>query len=172
MGLQAARAVFYTRQRAVDDQASFLGGTPLKLGGMLQHMFYASVMLVMDVCVNGQDDMGQVEEVKLALQIMEDSKHTSQLGDGFYESLLAVLRKHNVKLPNSDSTMQMNGELEVDDMWQDVVDGGTVVVDGGTVVDGRTVVVDGGTVADGGTVVDGHVQDWESLLRDLDMRIM
>lgn len=106
IGLQAARSVFNVRRVVMEDGES-AGAAQLKLGGIRQHLFYATTVLVMDLCVNrNEGDQGQLAEVREALQIIQDSNAEGQpagpqLGDKFYDSLMAVLRKHHVKLPNT-----------------------------------------------------------------------
>ncbi|KAF7193838.1 putative transcription factor lepB [Pseudocercospora fuligena] len=169
MGLQSARAVFEARRRVMEDEPTFTGARALRLGGILQHIFYATAVLVMNLCVNRQDDQAQIEEVKYALKVMEDSRHTSQMGNRFYDSLMAVLRKHHVKLTSNESAMQtdggsnqpingnggyepassmpvmqdLNGEFEFDGMWQDLLDSGPML----------------------------NPREWDALLSDLDMRV-
>ncbi|EME85182.1 uncharacterized protein MYCFIDRAFT_153260 [Pseudocercospora fijiensis CIRAD86] len=169
VGLQAARAVFEARRRVMEDEPTFDGARALRLGGILQHIFYATAVLVMNLCVNREDDQAQIEEVKYALKVMEDSRHTSQMGNRFYDSLMAILRKHHVKLSSNESVVQtaggpgqpingtsgyepassmpamqdINGEFEFDGMWQDLMDSGPML----------------------------NPREWDALLSDLDMRV-
>jgi len=100
LGLQSARAVFETRRFAVHDAESF-GAIHLKLGGLLQHIFYATIALVMDLCINRAlpGPGANVAEVREALAILAESAESSQMGARFHESLNHILRKHNVAVP-------------------------------------------------------------------------
>lgn len=98
MGLQAARKVFDVRRVVAEDENT-MGAAHLKLGGILQHVFYATVVLVMDLCVNKDDDQGRLVEVREALQVMQNASSCSQMGTKFLDSLMSILRKHHVKLP-------------------------------------------------------------------------
>lgn len=101
IGLQAARTVFDIR-RFVHEDGNLIAMGHLKLGGMIQHIFYATVVLVMDLCVNQDEEYERrTEEVREAFQVMEDAKKHTPRGAQFYDSLMAVLQKHQVKLPAS-----------------------------------------------------------------------
>lgn len=185
-GLHSARAVFETRRIALQDTES-MGAMHLRLGGLLQvcclrssdpliwltyqkHIFYATVVLVMDLCINRDDDGATFAEVREALQILESAKDSAEMGGRFHSRLTHILRKHNVNMPTAEPELQhvhsalpgaamgdtmptlgfdlstglsMDG-FELDTMWQDFLN----------------------------TAPTLNAQDWDSLLSDLDMRTM
>jgi hypothetical protein len=65
-------------------------------------MFFAIMALVMDICFNKTSDIGNEsirrKEVAEACQLLEEAKDQSPVAKRFLESLLTVLRKHQVKL--------------------------------------------------------------------------
>ncbi|KAK4502646.1 hypothetical protein PRZ48_006072 [Zasmidium cellare] len=98
--LKSARKVFKVRERVEMD------GTPegfmsfLNLGGQLSNIFYASFVLVMDLCLNKDSkNEGQVAEVYEAVKVMGEARISSRIASTCYESLMEILRKHQVNLP-------------------------------------------------------------------------
>ncbi|PPJ60118.1 hypothetical protein CBER1_03124 [Cercospora berteroae] len=167
-GLQAARTVFEARWHAIQNEKSLIA-QQLRLGGLLQHLFFATIVLVMDLCINRDEINGAtLVEVRESLQITDDAKESSPMGLRFHESLLNILRKHNVVLPNT--TQQAHGlgatepaangsngisvhlpngfpgteanEIDFDSMWQDFMN------------DGPTL----------------DAQTWDAILSDLDVQ--
>lgn len=129
IGLQAARTVFDIR-RFVHEDGNFIAMGHFKLGGMIQHVFYATVVLVMDLCVNRDEEYERrTEEVREALQVIEDAKKDTPRGVQFYDSLMTVLRKHHVKLPASKpaKTALMALDGSSDDMRTDQINHATNV---------------------------------------------
>lgn len=153
------------------------------------HIFYATVVLVMDICVNKDgNDRERLEEVREALNIIEQTKDASEMGAQFSDSLLAVLRKHHVKLPNANGPratdvgrtvvatqhgffahslvgqeQQSNrnpGHFDAPSVTDAVLTTGGLEFDGGMWQD----FIDQGQMLD--------TQDWEALLQDLDMHIL
>ncbi|KAM3420441.1 hypothetical protein BST61_g3714 [Cercospora zeina] len=51
VGLQAARNVFEARRQPIQNEQSLVA-YQLRLGGLLQHLFLATIVLVMDLCIN------------------------------------------------------------------------------------------------------------------------
>lgn len=166
------------------------------------HIFYATVVLVMDICVNtgGEDDSQRLEEVREALNIIEQTKDASEMGAQFSDSLVAVLRKHHVKLPhtNANATGTANA-VRATTVGQSVMTSGNgyFVPEqpyqrpqqiNGTAVSYPSAssmraneypAANAGLEFDGGMWQDFidqgqmlETQDWEALLQDLDMHIL
>ncbi|PIA93035.1 hypothetical protein CB0940_04805 [Cercospora beticola] len=167
-GLQAARTVFEARRHAIQNDKSLVA-QKLRLGGLLQHLFLATIVLVMDLCINRDEINGAtLVEVRESLQIMDDAKESSPIGRRFHESLLNVLRKHNVVLPNTTQQAHSLGptetaangsngisvdlpngfpgmeanDIDFDSMWQDFMNAGPTL----------------------------DAQTWDAILSDLDMQ--
>ena len=166
IGLRSARAVFATRRYAMSTPDSF-GAIHLKLGGLVQHVFFATIVLVMDLCINRDDAGATMAEVREGLQIMDESKESSQMGKRFHESLVNILRKHNVNLPSTETAPQLQRS--------DVLKNGTSNV----LTNQSTIDSD---LPSSGFELDGMWQDflnigpnlqpreWDALLSDLDMQ--
>ncbi|KAK4541432.1 hypothetical protein LTR36_008033 [Oleoguttula mirabilis] len=98
--LTSARNVLALRH--VLPNNNFHIGGPVRLLGVLHHFFCALVVLVMDVCVNkaaGHEDERKAE-VQDAFKIFEHAREcpTSTAASTLLESLMAMLRKHKVRL--------------------------------------------------------------------------
>ncbi|KAK4496649.1 hypothetical protein PRZ48_012631 [Zasmidium cellare] len=193
IGLESARNVFKIRQTVLQEESSLLQ-SHLKLGGIMLHVFYATVVLVMDICVNkGDDDPQRLVEVREALNIIEQTKEASEMGAQFSDSLLAVLRKHHVKLPNAnantaranDAGQSMlttgNGYMVQGPPQQQPqqINGTASYVSNPSMAANAYSAPNGGLEFDGGMWQDfidqGQMldtQDWEALLQDLDMHIL
>jgi hypothetical protein len=69
------------------------------------HMFFAIMALVMDICFNKTSEAANEDirrrEVAEACQLLEEAKDRSPVAKRFLESLMNVLRKHQVKLGDS-----------------------------------------------------------------------
>lgn len=148
----------------------------MRLIGVLHHFFCALVVLVMDVCINksaGNEDERKAE-VQEACKIFVDAGERCSAASTFLESLMAILRKHKVRLQQYpvaqpsvvDSTLwtmpgatdanyinqlapspaQDDGlnDFNFDDMWQSYFDFGATA----------------------------EPQNWDALFNDLDMRIV
>lgn len=127
----------------------------------------------MDLCINRDISAGAtLSEVREGLRVMEDARDSSPMGRRFHESLLNILRKHNVHLPTIDAApptnnphivqSSTNGLMNVpadpmsvdlsipsagfvfDGMWQDFLNSGPTL----------------------------NPQEWDALLSDLDMQPM
>ncbi|EGP86337.1 uncharacterized protein MYCGRDRAFT_43643 [Zymoseptoria tritici IPO323] len=161
-GLQSARAVVEIRRLAMSDKES--GVAPLKLGGVLQHIFYATIALVMDLCVNRDDEGASLAEVREVLRIVANTRTSSPMARRFHESLTETLRKHNVVLPdvaaptnsasvNGTATLPLDYAADVapsidlggDELWEQFLNT---------------------------TAPAWSAQDWDSLLFDIDMQSM
>lgn len=164
------------------------------------HVFYATVVLVMDICVNkgGDNDSQRLEEVRQALNIIEQTKDASEMGAQFSDSLVAVLRKHHVKLPHTNANMNASAARTSTVGQSAMTSGNGYFVPGhpyqgpqqingtaATYPNASSMPANGYPAATGGLEFDGGVwqdfidqgqmldtQDWEALLQDLDMHIL
>ena len=97
--LESARRVFEIR-RILWTEQSYVTLAHSKLCGVIHHVFYAIVVLVMDLCMNpnaGAEDFRKAE-IRETCKILEDVKERSVVAKLFWDSLVAILRKHKVKL--------------------------------------------------------------------------
>lgn len=97
--LESARTVMQLKLDLTEEHGS-LWISSSKLGGFLHLFFYATVVLVMDLCVNkaaGEFD-SRKEEIREALQTLEQAKQQSVAASMFLDSLLAALRKHSIRV--------------------------------------------------------------------------
>nr|POF18607.1 putative transcription factor lepb [Quercus suber] len=101
--LEAARMVMRIQQTLCEQVAEPLAQSP-RLSGLLQHGFYAAIVLVMDTCVNNQKDPTQLDEVRDAMELIQQTKGKSRYADKFLDSLVAILRKHQIRIETSTST--------------------------------------------------------------------
>ncbi|KAF2159684.1 hypothetical protein M409DRAFT_70865 [Zasmidium cellare ATCC 36951] len=99
--LKSARKVFKVRERVEAEETPQGFMAFLNLGGQLSHVFYASFVLVMDLCVNkNSNNENQVAEVYDAIKVMQEAKTSSRIASTCYDSLMEILRKHQVNLPS------------------------------------------------------------------------
>jgi hypothetical protein len=72
---------------------------------VIQQMFLATVVLVMDLCFTKVERLQKAmpEEVTAACKMLEDFKENSPVASRYVESLKDVMRKHNVNLRNPPS---------------------------------------------------------------------
>lgn len=144
----------------------------------------------MDICVNKSDnDQQRLEEVREALHIIEHTKDASEMGAQFSDSLLAVLRKHHVKLPNTNGARANDvgqpmsssggGYFSHGQPYAQQANGSAEFSNGLTMSAAAYPATNGGLEFDGGMWQDFidqgpmlDTQDWEALLQDLDMHIL
>ena len=71
-----------------------------KLGGFLHLYFFATVVLVMDLCVNRSDaeETTRKEEIREAIETLEKAKKQSVAANMFLNSLMTALRKHSIRI--------------------------------------------------------------------------
>ena len=79
---------------------------PIKSIGILPHFFYATIVLVMDACVNrhggGPATSEQQAEIRQACDILEFARSSSPMAGVLLDSLMAVLHKYAVRLDARD----------------------------------------------------------------------
>ena len=99
--LQSARAVISIKHELDAQRAT--AASLLALSGAHHHMFFSTMALVMDLCFNKTKDDDATEkarktEVMDALRILESAEDRSPVARRFLQSLMAVMRKHKVRL--------------------------------------------------------------------------
>ncbi|KAF2210513.1 hypothetical protein CERZMDRAFT_99572 [Cercospora zeae-maydis SCOH1-5] len=164
VGLQAARSVFEARRHAIKDEQSLVA-YQLRLGGLIQHLFFANIVLVMDLCINRDEtNAATVAEVRRSLQVMGDSKESSTMSRRFHESLLNILGKHNVVL--ATSAQHRKGISETEPVASGAIDAGTP----GRSVESSDIDFDSmwQDFMNVGPTLDA--QTWDAILSDLDMQ--
>ncbi|KAL9080115.1 MAG: hypothetical protein Q9157_001075 [Trypethelium eluteriae] len=79
----------------------------LNCAGLLGGVFMASIVLLMDLCVNRspqrEDQRGEIVE---AFRILEEAKQESETTSKFVDSLMFILRKHKVTPPKCTLAQQ------------------------------------------------------------------
>lgn len=107
--LYSARAVLQLRKDLVDEQRS-LWITSTRLVGVLHLFFYAIVVLVMDLCINraAGNEEARKAEIQEACKMLEQAKRQSDAAGMFFDSLMAILRKHRIRLHNYEHCGQVD----------------------------------------------------------------
>lgn len=122
--IRAARAVVHAKQQLDEENDEIVARQlPLNLF-VLHHLFVATIVLVMDLCFNRNEDAEQDEarraEVIYACKTLESTKTTSALASKFLASLTDVLRKHRVYLvPSQDAGAESTSGTESGDISED-----------------------------------------------------
>lgn len=187
-GLQSARAVLDLRRRVAEDASSF-SASHFKLGGLLLHVFYATIVLVMDACLNRDDaHESQLQAIRDTIAAMEETALSVPQARRYYESLEQVLRKHHVKLPHAKPSKE-NGVVSIgaknDIRSLSSVSDLPQVTSASRNDDPREPQIQHGGAASTESFFDEAMwhdflnqgplldaQDWDALLNDLDMRIL
>ena len=101
--LRAARTVIRV-QRDLTRESGSLWIANSRLCCILHLLFYATVVLVMDLSVNRDagSEEARKKEIQEACNTLEGAKQRSAAAGMFLESLMAVMRKHRIKLKNHD----------------------------------------------------------------------
>jgi hypothetical protein len=113
--LQSARRIIRAERQLLRSQHPFIR-VRLRLAAILYSVFMASIVLLMDVCVNRpaslQEEIND-GDVAEALRIIEDAGTYSLAAAKLLESLTQILAKHRVQrqhsVPPALSTMQLDG---------------------------------------------------------------
>ena len=110
--LDSARAVMRLKLDLTEENGS-LWISSSKLGGFLHLYFYATVVLVMDLCVNwaAGEEAARKEEIQEAIQTLEQAKQQSVAASMFLDSLVAALRKHSIRLQTQQHNDDGNGAI-------------------------------------------------------------
>ena len=97
--IQNARLIIQTESGIKD--SGIYPETRYKFIGLLLGVFMASIVLLMDLCHNKLSPQHEKQrgEIAEAFRILEEARHGSQTAARFLDSLMQVLRKHNVEPP-------------------------------------------------------------------------
>lgn len=101
--LRCARAVMQIRKDlAVEDSHLWIASS--RLVGILHLYFYATMVLVMDFCVNRSTgcELARKSEIQDACKALEEAKRESGAAGMFLDSLTAILRKHSIRLQSTE----------------------------------------------------------------------
>jgi hypothetical protein len=102
--LRSARAVILVK-KLLEDKASLLGTSHRRLFSIIYHLFLATVVLVMDLCFNADENCveRQRAEVREACRMLDGCASQSQLAGTYLKSLKEVMRKHNINMLHTES---------------------------------------------------------------------
>ncbi|KAF2171558.1 hypothetical protein M409DRAFT_18671 [Zasmidium cellare ATCC 36951] len=96
--LESAQKLLEVRRVFLDDSSWQISST-LPLLGLYRFVFYAAMVLVMDLCINNPNDRTRLVEVRDAMQIVAETKSTNQTAWHFLHALRDVLSRHGISLP-------------------------------------------------------------------------
>ncbi|KAF2717586.1 hypothetical protein K431DRAFT_232806 [Polychaeton citri CBS 116435] len=171
--LQSARHILHIRKLIGREYARTSDGQT-KYFGALHHLFFAAIVLVMDLCVNKNSDMSEeqrIAEVRDGCRLLEDAKEKSALANVFLESLTSVLKKHDVKIPliqgqikNQAFTTNIYGQQDVSDAHDSNYNDPAMPVNAMSDFDEAWE-----SFLDTGLNLEPH--DWNALFSDLELRI-
>lgn len=111
--LRSARTVIQIREELMLEEGS-LWFANASLCGILHLLFYATVVLVMDLCVNrGEEcESARTEEIRHACRRLDEAKRQSSAAGIFLDSLLTILRKHRIKIEGKECLNANNATIE------------------------------------------------------------
>ncbi|KAK4506298.1 hypothetical protein PRZ48_000028 [Zasmidium cellare] len=110
--LESAQRLLQVR-RVFLDESSWQISSTLPLLGLYRFVFYAAMVLVMDLCLNNPNDRARLLEVRDAMQMVAETESTSRNASKFLQALQEVLLKHGISLPNnSESSLQPDQACE------------------------------------------------------------
>lgn len=112
--LRAARVIVQAH-RGLSNDLSFLYVSSSRLNDILHHFFYATVVLVMEYCINKGfgEEAATKTEIQDACKTLEAAKNQPGAAGMFLDSLMAILRKHQVKLQGQDHLVDVNESVPV-----------------------------------------------------------
>lgn len=101
--LQSAHAVLQVGHRFWLENSQGAFSAYYELASNLQHIFFATVVLLMDISVNEHRDSTQLRQIHEAIELIGAARGSSLMSSVFYESLMNVLQKHQMELPGVKS---------------------------------------------------------------------
>ena len=104
--IQSARLIIQNESRVED--SGLCTGSRHKFIGLLLGVFMASIVLLMDLCHNKASSQKQRGEIADAFRILEGARYESKTAAKFLDSLMQVLRKHNVEPPKCARPQPLN----------------------------------------------------------------
>jgi hypothetical protein len=106
--LRSARTVMQIRKGlAIEDSNLWIASS--RLVGILHLYFYATMVLVMDFCVNRTAgcELARKSEIQDACKTLEEAKQESGAAGMFLDSLTAILRKHSIRLQSAEQVQEV-----------------------------------------------------------------
>jgi hypothetical protein len=106
MSIKSARLLIQSQSHLLD--VGVLNGTMFPFAGLLLGVFMASIVLLVDLCMNktrGQENLHR-HEVCQAFRLLESARHESETIACFVDSLTQILRKHKIRPPNDPLQQQ------------------------------------------------------------------
>jgi hypothetical protein len=115
--LRSARTVIEIRDELLQEEEGSLWIANARLCAVLHLYFYATVVLVMDLCVNrGEEcEKSRLQEIREACKGLEDAKRQSSAAGLFLDSLLTILRKHRIRTEGKDCPNSIGASLDAGD---------------------------------------------------------
>jgi hypothetical protein len=117
-GLKSARLVINLHRTFQKTKGILLCSDP-KFCFVLHHLFWATAVLVMDICynkTNAADEEERRAEVAAACKMLDVGKEHSGMAKKFLQSLMNILRKHGVRVqpePQHPRAIQQNTVVSV-----------------------------------------------------------
>ena len=110
--LRAARTVIQIKKNLASERSKDTGPVGnTKLCGIFYLFFFATTVLVMDLCVNrvSLDQVARKEEIQEACKVLEQAKQQSAMAGMFLDSLTAIMRKHRIRLQHQEQSGEEGG---------------------------------------------------------------
>jgi hypothetical protein len=103
----SSRDICVKSARLIIQSESYLGdlglrtGTRFRFTGLVLGIFMASIVLLMDLCMNKSSSRHEEQQVEVmkAFRILDEAKNESETVARFVDSLMHILRKHKVSPP-------------------------------------------------------------------------
>jgi hypothetical protein len=108
--VKSARLIVQSESNLAD--SGLRNTTRFKFCGLLAGLFMASIVLIMDLCVNKSSVQYAIQrtEAAEAFRILEEAKKESGTAAKFVDSLMHILRKHKVPAPKSTLPPRTQGD--------------------------------------------------------------
>jgi hypothetical protein len=109
--LKSARTVIEVKRLLERDTSPF-ASTHVRMATIIHTLFLATAVLVMDLCFNkteGLEDQRRTEVVE-ACRMLQEAEEASVMGYKFLKSLMDILIKYRIKLPDSNETIASHGK--------------------------------------------------------------
>lgn len=95
--LESAQKLLEVRRVFLDDRVWPISST-LPLLGLYRFVFYAAMVLVMDLCINNPQDLTRRHEVRAALRVVEETEGFDRTAGKLLQALRDVLSRHGIVL--------------------------------------------------------------------------
>ncbi|KAE8360074.1 hypothetical protein BDV27DRAFT_135130 [Aspergillus caelatus] len=96
--LQSARSII-NMDKLISQDAGLLSSVHVRLATFLWTFFSATAVLVMDLCINkDEDNEGRRQEVMEACGVLKQAEETSPVAGQFLKSLINILHKYHIQV--------------------------------------------------------------------------